>query len=357
MIEALTRQRVGRQFNASSTLRNTAKYYHRIKPVQRSHLSNLHHEFLSMDKPKPGRAHLHLHPNYSSRVAASSNVKRQWVKLSAKEPHDYSESRNLFRKDMFSDSVSRKDSDLGLPRDAQGAGQKQSELPKTPALSDLSAVVNAEAGRILLKRAKSRIDTVQRKETAPVRLGITTKRPIITGNDDRYMDHQRAAWQIQKKGLLEKFGPAGWSPRKRLSPDTLEGIRALHAQYPDKYTTPMLADQFKVSPEAIRRILKSKWRPNEEEEEKRRERWGRRGENIWSQMVEIGIKPPKKWRAMGMANFRGRSPKVGEQLEPPSRTDPRKTSGLERSNIDDLHTTPAVSFDAGGRYLLADRIV
>ena len=119
--------------------------------------------------------------------------------------------------------------------------------------------------------------------------------------------HQREPWQVQKSALTDKFGSQGWKPRKRLSPDALEGIRALHTQYPEKYTTPVLADQFKVSPEAIRRILKSKWRPNEEEEADRRRRWDTRGEGIWSQMVEIGIKPPKKWREMG----------VGKSFRPP----------------------------------------
>lgn len=108
-------------------------------------------------------------------------------------------------------------------------------------------------------------------------------------------------WQTQKYLLKEKFGDSGgWNPRKRLSPDALEGIRALHAQYPDRFTTPVLADQFKVSPEAIRRILKSKWRPNAEEEEERRARWDKRGERIWTSLVEQGVHPPKKWRQMGI---------------------------------------------------------
>jgi hypothetical protein len=107
-------------------------------------------------------------------------------------------------------------------------------------------------------------------------------------------------WQAQKRALQQKFGEQGWSPRKRLSPDALEGIRALHAQYPEKFTTPVLADQFKVSPEAIRRILRSKWRPDEAEESSRRQRWDKRGETIWRQMVELGVKPPKRWREMGV---------------------------------------------------------
>ncbi|KAB8346049.1 hypothetical protein FH972_023101 [Carpinus fangiana] len=108
------------------------------------------------------------------------------------------------------------------------------------------------------------------------------------------------SWQIQKGALQDKFKDEGWNPRKKLSPEALEGIRALHAQYPDHFTTPALAEQFKVSPEAIRRILKSKWRPNGEEEEKRMRRWDKRGEKIWTQKVEEGVHPPKKWREMGI---------------------------------------------------------
>ncbi|KAL8675975.1 MAG: hypothetical protein Q9186_007452 [Xanthomendoza sp. 1 TL-2023] len=108
--------------------------------------------------------------------------------------------------------------------------------------------------------------------------------------------NQRETWQTQKAALVSKFGSTGWAPRKRLSPDALEGIRALHAQFPEKYTTPVLAGQFEVSVDAIRRILKSKWRPRDEEVTSRRQRWDKRGERIWSQMVALGVKPPKKWR-------------------------------------------------------------
>ncbi|KAL8874511.1 MAG: hypothetical protein Q9174_000149 [Haloplaca sp. 1 TL-2023] len=106
----------------------------------------------------------------------------------------------------------------------------------------------------------------------------------------------RETWQTQKDALAAKFGSAGWSPRKRLSPDALEGIRALHRQFPSKYPSPVLANHFEVSVEAIRRILKSKWRPNDDEAADRRQRWDKRGERIWSQMVSLGVKPPKKWR-------------------------------------------------------------
>ncbi|KAK3954670.1 hypothetical protein QBC32DRAFT_311763 [Pseudoneurospora amorphoporcata] len=110
---------------------------------------------------------------------------------------------------------------------------------------------------------------------------------------------KREDWQHQKNALKEKF-PEGWKPLKKLSPDALEGIRALHKQFPNEYTTEVLSDKFQVSPEAIRRILRSKWRPDPEEEIERQERWFKRGAQIWQRYAELGVKPPKKWREQGI---------------------------------------------------------
>ena len=116
---------------------------------------------------------------------------------------------------------------------------------------------------------------------------------------------KRETWQVEKEALKEKFGEQGWQPRKRLSPDTMEGIRALHASDPAAYTTATLSDHFKISPEAIRRILKSKWRPNDREAEDRRARWERRGAKKWQEMAELGVRPPAKWRALGAGGEEG----------------------------------------------------
>lgn len=110
---------------------------------------------------------------------------------------------------------------------------------------------------------------------------------------------KREDWQHQKNALKEKF-PEGWKPLKKLSPDALEGIRALHKQFPETYTTEVLSQKFQVSPEAIRRILRSKWRPEPEEEIERQERWFKRGTKIWQRYAELGVKPPKKWREQGI---------------------------------------------------------
>ncbi|CRJ84704.1 Required for respiratory growth protein 9 like [Verticillium longisporum] len=111
--------------------------------------------------------------------------------------------------------------------------------------------------------------------------------------------HRRENWQLQKDALKKKF-PEGWRPMKRLSPDAVAGIRALHAQFPEEYTTAKLVEKFEISPEAVRRILKSKWQPSPQEEEERQTRWFRRGKDVWARYAELGMKPPQKWRAEGV---------------------------------------------------------
>jgi hypothetical protein len=117
--------------------------------------------------------------------------------------------------------------------------------------------------------------------------------------DDSYTSSRREPWQLQKAALKDKFQD-GWNPRKKLSPDALAGIRAIHAQFPEEYTTSVLADKFQVSPEAIRRILKSRWAPKEDEELERQQRWFSRGQQVWTRYAELGLKPPMKWRELGI---------------------------------------------------------
>ena len=67
---------------------------------------------------------------------------------------------------------------------------------------------------------------------------------------------------------MKKKFPEGWKPPHKVSREAMEGMRALHAHDPERFTTPVLADKFKTSPEAVRRILKSRWKPTREREAK-----------------------------------------------------------------------------------------
>ena len=66
--------------------------------------------------------------------------------------------------------------------------------------------------------------------------------------------------------MKEKF-PEGWNPPRRLSRGDMNTIRRLHSLDQVQFSTPNLAEQFKISAEAVRRILKSKFRTDEEVEE------------------------------------------------------------------------------------------
>ncbi|CAI4217317.1 unnamed protein product [Parascedosporium putredinis] len=57
-------------------------------------------------------------------------------------------------------------------------------------------------------------------------------------------------------------------------------MRALHAQFPDAYDTPALANLFA--------------------EEERRQRWTRRGVRVWERYADLGLKVPSKWRREGV---------------------------------------------------------
>lgn len=73
-----------------------------------------------------------------------------------------------------------------------------------------------------------------------------------------------AAARSHREKMKRSF-PEGWSPPHKLSRQAMEGLRVLHTHDPEKFSTPMLAEKFRVSPEAIRRILRSKWEPPPEQ--------------------------------------------------------------------------------------------
>ncbi|TCD63071.1 Required for respiratory growth protein 9 mitochondrial [Steccherinum ochraceum] len=85
--------------------------------------------------------------------------------------------------------------------------------------------------------------------------------------------------RAHRETMKETF-PEGWAPPRKLSRAAMDGLRWLHAQDPETCTTPVLAQKFRISPEAVRRILKSKWEPSKEKrdrllqrERERREEW------------------------------------------------------------------------------------
>lgn len=161
-----------------------------------------------------------------------------------------------------------------------------------------------EIGGIIDRSSPVRDEQPSREDQAPS-IPSKTSEPRRTGRKEAKKENQTSKlptarpkldkWAEQKNALKQKFAE-GWNPRKKLSPDAMEGIRGLHEQDPVKYSTPVLAEQFKVSPEAIRRILKSKWltKAVPEKMDERRERWARRHDRIWDTQAELGLRPQRK---------------------------------------------------------------
>ncbi|KAG6335445.1 hypothetical protein ID866_3644 [Astraeus odoratus] len=97
-------------------------------------------------------------------------------------------------------------------------------------------------------------------------------------------------WQRHRERIKEKF-PDGWNPKHKLSREAMEALRSLHALDKATFTTSILASKFKISPEAVRRILRSKWEPSKEKRARLAERERRdREERVVRSRIEEKMK-------------------------------------------------------------------
>lgn len=227
--------------------------------------------------------------------------------------------------------------DLGksVERAAAAAAEAAVEAKETGVPSEVETPGSETIRQWILEKAgqaeKAGSDpTASERRKAAMSKGEQTEK--ITTSQPEPKKKDLPSWRIQKEALERKFGKQGWQPSKRLSPDTLEGIRALHASDPKAYSTQTLAKHFEISPEGIRRILKSKWRPSADEAEDRRLRWEKRGAKKWKDMAEQGVRPPAKWRAQGI--------KTKEEMEARQRQRQQRKSKEKEVVWDDEETAP-----------------
>ena len=83
--------------------------------------------------------------------------------------------------------------------------------------------------------------------------------PPLRSTPAEYLVHRQA---------MKKAFPEGWAPARKLSREAMDGLRQLHHIDPDTFSTSVLSQRFRISPEAVRRILKSKWEPTREQRAK-----------------------------------------------------------------------------------------
>lgn len=100
-------------------------------------------------------------------------------------------------------------------------------------------------------------------------------------------------WKRQIYALREKFNGEAWNPRKKLSREAMEGIRLLKQHMPHLHSG-HIAKMFKIPPESVRRILKTKWEPSEEEMDKMSDRWLRRSVRVKSELKKEKVEQRMK---------------------------------------------------------------
>lgn len=84
---------------------------------------------------------------------------------------------------------------------------------------------------------------------------------------EKEMHEKLPEWKKRDESIRKRYGE--WQPTHKLSRQQIQDIRNIKEKIPGMKTVE-LATHFKVSPEAIRRILQSNWVPNDSEEERMR---------------------------------------------------------------------------------------
>lgn len=60
---------------------------------------------------------------------------------------------------------------------------------------------------------------------------------------------------------MKRLFPEGWNPPRKVGREDMDMIRRLQRMDPETWSTGNLANHYKISAEAVRRILKSNYRP------------------------------------------------------------------------------------------------
>ncbi|KZV67894.1 hypothetical protein PENSPDRAFT_635186 [Peniophora sp. CONT] len=150
-----------------------------------------------------------------------------------------------------------------------------------PLLSGLRSALRQRTDTVLLRTLSS--TAASSSNSSPRRLARRSQ-PVKSENADLEIDgetvgaeeqSQRPAswrpmlpptpdeWRVHHAKMKKDF-PQGWAPPRKLSRDAMDALRDLHTTDPTAFTTEVLADRFQVSPEAVRRILRSRWAPSDQ---------------------------------------------------------------------------------------------
>ncbi|KAL6948495.1 hypothetical protein ACO0QE_000961 [Hanseniaspora vineae] len=161
--------------------------------------------------------------------------------------------------------------------------EKSSEARKLLTLVNSSSPTSAydDVDRSSSTHKINQSDLKQTKHEHAVEKGVT----LVQNASEANKTKKKPEWLVQKLALKSKF--EHWNPTKKLSRDEMDNVRLLKEKMPYLNNTD-IGNHFKISPEAVRRILKSRFSPKTERERQGLEdRWIRRGERIQAQLGEL----------------------------------------------------------------------
>lgn len=179
--------------------------------------------------------------------------------------------REIERRQLELRAAKREALDLAWEWDRQVAVKSGIERTERELRKDAIVLRRLERRRIeKLEQAQRDAEDKERKEREELDALIRAREAQKAAEAEEAAARLKRApeWKKHQVALREQF-PSGWAPPKRLSREAMDLVRTMHAANPSLYSTAALAAQFKVSPEAIRRILKSRFEISKHEADRR----------------------------------------------------------------------------------------
>ncbi|CAG8468643.1 6242_t:CDS:2 [Acaulospora colombiana] len=133
--------------------------------------------------------------------------------------------------------------------------------------------------RFLLELINKRALPQEHKQPRDMRIKEIDRENLFAGvnslprnYDPNWKTKPLPGWLKHKYSIMERTGFEKWEPKKKVSREIMDEIRTLHEQAPEENTPKILSQQFKISPEAVRRILRSKWTPDPKRLERQKQK-------------------------------------------------------------------------------------
>lgn len=174
----------------------------------------------------------------------------------------------------------------------------------------------------------------------------SNRKDALTLFKEKIASQEKAASEAlplwKKRDLSHKKRYGEWRPTKKISRQQMLDIRNLKEQMPEMKTI-QIANHFKISPEAVRRILRSKWVPSDEEESdliRRAEKQKREA---------ILKKKEESQSSAALKNIRSSSNK-GQQISAPNNTSDEKDKASATNSVRNV-----LLYDSNKTYNLHNR--